>query len=252
MPPRIFVSHSSADTEVVESVVKLLEAAFVVAPGDIRCTSLPGYRFSGGDRASDRIRAEIASAEALLAIITRESFASAWVLIELGARWGHNRSFLSLLGPGVEPDVLRGPTREYIALSCAVAADLEQALNDLSVQSGLPKRPRDEYEAAFRTVLALKDPLIARQQEATSPENERRVLKVLQDHPDVYLQPGAGIGMEVGLETEVARTIAERLVNKGQAEWRLDQFGRQYRLSRAEKARLGLDNADPNPDSLGA
>ena len=86
MAPRIFVSHSSRDLDVVERVVKLLEARLVVEVSDIRCSSLPGYGYPGGARPSDRIRAEIADAQALLAILTRESFASAWVLFEINAR----------------------------------------------------------------------------------------------------------------------------------------------------------------------
>lgn len=38
--PQVYISHSSRDLELVESLVALLRAALNLRPEDIRCTSL--------------------------------------------------------------------------------------------------------------------------------------------------------------------------------------------------------------------
>lgn len=229
MTPRIFVSHSSDDLDVVKCVVNLLEAAFVAKSGDIRCTSLPGYRLSAGDKTSEVVRVEISQANALLAIITRKSFASAWVLFEMGARWGSGERIVPLLGPGADPSVLRGPVHEINALSCSHREDLEQVLHDLAGFSKLEQRPRSRYGVELQAVLGLRDRL-------AGPENKARLLEVFRRHPDHYYQPGA-VGAEVGLELEIVRELANQLVAEGYLDWELKQFGRNYRLSARERAK---------------
>ncbi len=65
--PRVFITHSSTDREVVEALVHALEASLRLSPGDIRCTSLPGYKLEGGARTPDSIRTEIEGADFILA-----------------------------------------------------------------------------------------------------------------------------------------------------------------------------------------
>lgn len=224
MAPRIFVSHSSKDIEIVRRILDLIEAALLVEPGDIRCTSLPGYKLSGGDRTSDRVRAEIDQAAVLLAIITRKSFASAWVLFEMGARWGLGKRILPLLGPGIEASVLHGPVQDLNAFSCSVKADLEQMLGDLARFLALDLRSRGHYEKALQSVLELKERL-------TGPENETRIRDFFRKHPDHWYYPEAAVGAELGIEREIVRVIVDRLSEEGYLKHRVGQFGREYRLS---------------------
>lgn len=227
MSPRIFISHSSHDISAVGRVVKLIEAALVVESGGIRCTSLPGYKLSPGSRTSDTVRREIAQAKAFVAIITRKSSASAWVLFEMGARWGLDKRIVLLLGPGIQASVLRGPVREYSALSCSNRPELEQLLEELARLSDFHKRPPEEYDDALRSVLELEH-------ELTGPENEARVLALLRKNKGTWLQPGAGVGKELGLDIKTVRKIADHLVDQGHVEPKLGQYGKIYRLSQED------------------
>lgn len=223
MTPRIFVSHSSTDLELVKLVVELLETALEVRPGDIRCTSLPGYRLAAGAPTRESIRTDILGANVLLAVISRKSFASAWVLFEMGARWGGGRQLLPLLGPGVEPDILHGPAQDYNALSCSVEPDLEQLLKDIGRETNLSLRPRKRYLHLMRVLVNLRA-------ELTGPENQAKVLRFLREHPGHMIQPGV-IGSEVGLDRRVVREIAALLENEGWVKSEVRQFGRVYQLS---------------------
>ena len=57
--PRIFISHRHSDAPVVQALVNVLSAAFVVEPTDLRCTSIHPYRLKVGDMTADRLRVEL-------------------------------------------------------------------------------------------------------------------------------------------------------------------------------------------------
>ena len=82
---KLFISHSSDDTELATLLVQLLATALVMKSQDIRCTSVDGYRLPGGADADEQLRDEAWSAECFLGIISSQSLASAYVLFELGA-----------------------------------------------------------------------------------------------------------------------------------------------------------------------
>lgn len=230
MAIRIFVSHSSHDIDVVERLVGFVESALVVAPSEIRCSSLPGYKLAGGERTSETVRAEVSAADVLIAVITRKSFKSQWVCFEVGARWGFGRFLVPLLGPGIDGSALGGPLREYSALSASIPADLDQMAREIADKCGFELRPRSEYQMALEEILKLKAQL-------TGQEVETKVREFFRNNPDEYFQPGAGVGAELGLERGVTQEIAERLVKEGFLEYRRGQFGRIYRLSEQGKGR---------------
>lgn len=129
---KLFVSHSSEDTELAALLVQLIATALVMRSQDIRCTSVDGYRLPGGSDADQQLRDEILAAECFLGVISPQSLASAYVLFELGARWGAKRHLVPVLAPGLKPQALKGPLRGLNALSCDSMAEVHQLISELA------------------------------------------------------------------------------------------------------------------------
>ena len=58
-PIDLFVSHSSIDSVVAETIVELLRSALAIPADRIRCTSVDGYRLRAGASASEQFRQKI-------------------------------------------------------------------------------------------------------------------------------------------------------------------------------------------------
>ena len=139
---KIFISHSSHDIQLVELVVDLLRSALDLTAKDIRCTSLDGYRLPGGADIDSQLRSEIIHARTLVGIISNESFDSAYVLFELGARWGQGTNLVPLLAHGMDPLSLKGPITGYNALRCESESQLYQFIENVAQQIGVtPESP---------------------------------------------------------------------------------------------------------------
>ncbi|MFN0124294.1 MAG: TIR domain-containing protein, partial [Blastocatellia bacterium] len=67
--PRIFISHRHKDEAIVRALTECFEACFQIGREDIRCTSVRPYRLPVGEDTDDRLRDEIAAAEAVLGIL---------------------------------------------------------------------------------------------------------------------------------------------------------------------------------------
>lgn len=140
--PKIFISHRHADVAVVQALVNVLAAAFVIEPTDLRCTSVYPYRLKVGDRTSDRLRAELQRAEAVLGIISPDVKASSYVLFELGASWGRAGITLPLLVRGATSADVPAPIGDLHTLSLANEAECHQLIDDLSDVVTLPRQSK--------------------------------------------------------------------------------------------------------------
>lgn len=141
----IFISHSSADEKVAKALIDLLRDAFNIEPSRIRCTSVAGYKLKAGAHTETELRREIQQARVFIGILSEISLESAYVLFELGARWGtiqdHGMNFgganvknkiFPLLAVGANGSILRDPLKQYNALNCERVADLHQLISDVA------------------------------------------------------------------------------------------------------------------------
>jgi hypothetical protein len=128
---RIFISHSSADRELAALLVDLLRSSLNLPAEAIRCTSVEGHRLAGGAETDRALRKDIHDCEAFIGLISATSIESAYVLFELGARWGAERHLLPLLAPTADAAILRGPLSGLNALRCSSAADLQQMIHEI-------------------------------------------------------------------------------------------------------------------------
>lgn len=164
MPIRIFVSHNSKDRELVKLFVRVLEAALQIEEGEIRCTSLPGYRLRSGSHSSTALRKEINEASLIIGVLTPNSVESGWVMFELGAGWGSRKWVVPVIA-GIDYDSMPGPLKESSATDAATRGELEQLFEEISTTLSIRKR------AAGRAS-DLLDELIAEAEEYYEDDDE--------------------------------------------------------------------------------
>jgi hypothetical protein len=150
---RLFISHSSADAKLAELVVKLLRSALGLAPREIRCTSVDGYRLPAGADTDDQIRREVYEATVLLGIISTESMDSLYVAFELGARWGAGKTTIPLMVPGLSPSTIKGPLGGKNALRSDTPGQLQQLVGDVAGQLGVEPNPPESYQSELEAIL---------------------------------------------------------------------------------------------------
>ncbi|MDD2466028.1 MAG: toll/interleukin-1 receptor domain-containing protein [Desulfobulbus sp.] len=150
----VFISHSSLDELVAARLIALLRSALNLPADRIRCTSVDGYRLPAGISTNDRVRKEVHDSKAFIALITPNSLGSAYVLFELGARWGAEKPLIPLLASGAETRHLKEPLSGFNALSCSNAAQLHQFVHDLG---GILGAASDSAAAYQEHIQALVD-----------------------------------------------------------------------------------------------
>ena len=133
----LFISHSSKDKRLAKSLIELLRTALAIPADRVRCTSVDGYKLSGGAKTEMELRKEIAGAKCFIGLITLDSLASQFVLFELGARWGLDEHFVPVLGGGIKASALRPPLADRNALNSASKSEMEQLVHELA---GILKR----------------------------------------------------------------------------------------------------------------
>ena len=109
----IFISHRHSDQYIASLLVDFLLTALELKESEIRCTSVPGHTLPFGTSISERIKKDLNTATALIALITTDSLQSTWVLFELGSSWAMEKLLIPVLGPGVKYDDLPGPLKNY-------------------------------------------------------------------------------------------------------------------------------------------
>src|SRR6266576_5357116 len=115
--PKVFISHSSEDIGVAKALIDLLLSAIGLNHRDIRCTSVDGYRLEVGADTDVELKRELKASKAFIGLITPSSIESAYVLFELGARWGADLHLAPVLACGADSGSLRGPLAKLNALN---------------------------------------------------------------------------------------------------------------------------------------
>ncbi len=150
----VFVSHSSADSVLARTCVELLEKALKLRASQIRCTSVTGYGLAAGADTNEQLRQEIFGASAFIALITPTSAKSAFVLFELGARWGAKLHLAPVLASGADPAFLGGPLAGINALSLNEKGQVLQLVEDIARHLALPLEPMASFQRAVAATVA--------------------------------------------------------------------------------------------------
>jgi len=127
----IFISHSSYDVDLAKSLVNLIIKSIKIQNDEIRCTSVPGYKFTGGTHTSIQVKQELGDSDIVIGILTVKSLESSYVLFELGAGWFQGKA-IALLGDGIDYNNIPGPLREHHALKLNNRDDLFSFIDDIA------------------------------------------------------------------------------------------------------------------------
>jgi len=152
---RLFISHSSRDSQLAERLIHLIESALKLSSTAIRCTSIDGYRLPAGAKTDEQLRREVHEAEAFVGIISSESVQSMYVLFELGARWGAGRHLIPLLAPGASTSTLAGPLAGLNALRSDNSAQLQQLVTDIASVLSIPTEPPAAYQRYLDQIMTI-------------------------------------------------------------------------------------------------
>jgi hypothetical protein len=141
----VFISHSSLDSDIAETLIELLESALALSSDSIRCTSVDGYRLPGGVSTDETLRREVHNSKVLIGLVTPRSMDSPYVLFELGARWGSSKPMFPVLAKGAEHEILGGPLEGVNVLDGNREAELHQLVEDIAAELGLQVGRTSQY-----------------------------------------------------------------------------------------------------------
>lgn len=153
MSMEVFISHSSQDEAFAEAVVKLLRAALNLAPSEIRCTSVAGYKLPFGAKTAERLKHEVSDSQVFIALLTPASLESSYVLFEMGARWGKDLFLGPLVGSGAKMADL-GPLSGTNALRADNDGDLHQFLGDVAKELNRTLNNTSSYLKEIQAVIS--------------------------------------------------------------------------------------------------
>jgi len=105
--PKIFISHSSDDKDVVEKAIDILEA-IGVPNSKIFCSSFEGYGVKLGEDFLERIKRELNNDVMVLFILTSNFYTSPISLCEMGASWVKTNKQILILIPPFEYSQIKG------------------------------------------------------------------------------------------------------------------------------------------------
>lgn len=119
---RLFISHSSADQDLADAFVDLLETGIQgLSSSHIFCTSLEGLGIPAGMNFVEHIRGQLSGCTAFIPLVSSNYVRSDFCLCELGATWALLNRMLPVIAPAFDtdrvPGILRGVQYKKLDLS---------------------------------------------------------------------------------------------------------------------------------------
>lgn len=98
----VFISHATADKDLVDALVDLLQTGIGISHERIFCTSLEGHGIPEGEDFAGFIRDKLRGAGHVIMVITPSYYESVFCLCELGATWIQSGSAFPLVVPPLD------------------------------------------------------------------------------------------------------------------------------------------------------
>jgi len=151
----IFISHSSKNLEIAKHLLDLIKTATNLSSDKIRCTSVPGYKLQGGSNTDEVLKKEINESKLLLALITKESMESTYVLFELGARWAVELPLIPIVKSSSDFSLFKGPLGNYHGISISDENDIHQLISEIGKTLEISLEPVELYNSKIKDLLSL-------------------------------------------------------------------------------------------------
>jgi hypothetical protein len=142
---RVFVSHSSADADYAIATAKFLKACFQFKDYELICTSDPAHGPEGGSEFEKSIRVSIEHCGVFIALLSEASLASVFCTMEMGAAWGHKKTFKPVLLPSVPPALITRPISSMHLLNWSDPRAWLELADDVYMKTGAKCFQRDKW-----------------------------------------------------------------------------------------------------------
>lgn len=192
MQKKIFISHSSSDTDIVEKIIDTLEAIGVPSE-QIFCSSFEGYGVKLGADFLETIKTELNSNVLVLFVLSSNFYESVVSLCEMGASWVKTNEHIPILIPPFEYSEIKGviPTTHGMKINekpkfNSLKEKIESFMGLKQSNFSTWERKRDNILKAIKTILDLRD---ENPQEDTKT-NEPKINTTI---PELYKNAGAKI-----------------------------------------------------------
>lgn len=143
-PVRLFISHAHRDKDLAARLVDVLISNLEVPPGELRCTSVPGYQLDLGSMAPEVLRRELGSAACVIALLTPNSLTADWVRFELGAAWVQSTMAIPLLVGDLTDQDIPGPFRGSAGGALGDPNTLDRLIDQVAEHLGW-RRKNDQF-----------------------------------------------------------------------------------------------------------
>lgn len=104
---KVFISHSSMDSEIVEEIIEILEAIGLEST-QIFCTSFEGYGIELGNNFLEEIKNELSSDALVLFVLSQNFYNSPVSMCEMGATWILSKEHIPLIVPPLTYEDIKG------------------------------------------------------------------------------------------------------------------------------------------------
>lgn len=155
---RVFFSHSSQDLALVGLLTDLVKEALHLEAAKIRCSSLGKFALNAGEKTSETILDEIGSAPVFIAVLTKNSIDSFYVISELGARWMSRQAIVPILSPTSDFEhCLKGPFVDLNGIRTNDRVRVQKVLEGIAQSLNRPLQPSSGYEAQLSALVNWSD-----------------------------------------------------------------------------------------------
>ena len=105
--PKLFISHSSKDADIVEELIDMVEAIGLTSK-EIFCTSIEGYGINLGENFLSRLKEELSSNTIVIFVLSNNFYESPVSLCEMGAAWAMSKEHVPILIPPLNYSDIEG------------------------------------------------------------------------------------------------------------------------------------------------
>ncbi len=137
----------------MQALVACLESCLQIPDGAIRCTAVEGYRLDVGADSDDSLRQGVEACTAVIGVLTRQSLASGYVIMELGAAWGLKKATYPLVADDVEFASIPDPIRRKHAARISNVGDVTGLVKAIENTCGFAARNDEKRAAAINELV---------------------------------------------------------------------------------------------------
>ena len=157
--PRLFLSHATADQQLVKAFEELLSKATGTLSDNIFVSSLEGQGVPKGNNFVDHIREQVTEADAVIALISPAYLDSPFCMAELGAAWALGTHRYPVVVPPATFDDVNSTQLGLTAIVISDGAQVDQMMADLNdaigtkpPKSGIRRRAITKFEDEWPTI----------------------------------------------------------------------------------------------------